>query len=229
MTGRRTSPTIHTRLGGADTGGSVKEKRETKRQSVATLQTKCAVALCLLAAGAQMAAQNPPNRMPGKPGFENEQVVVDPPQHPPWPGTSDSGTDIPKACAALPPADRVRCGEDHLWRNHKLNRVVIRYYPGSEDLYYLDGTVEHLKWEAGTVEWSPATLRACSQGWTVLPDHSRRGPRLHICAGAELCPDRCGSVHRLIVPESLAFRTTSHRHRKSGAVCRNCKDDTAPN
>jgi hypothetical protein len=66
-------------------------------------------------------------------------------------------TGIPKSCASLPPADRARCAEDHPWHNHKSNRVVLRYYAGSEDLFYLDGAVEHLKWQAGTVEWSPAS------------------------------------------------------------------------
>ena len=113
--------------------------------------------LCLLAAGARLAAQNPPAQMPGKPDFENDQVVVNPPQHPPWPGTGDPGPNVPKACETLPPADRAKCREAPNWHNHGLNRVVIRYYPGSEDLYYMNGAVEHLKWQAGTVEWSPAS------------------------------------------------------------------------
>jgi len=147
------------------------------RLSVTTLQTKCAVALCLFAAGARMAAQNPPAQMPTEPNFENGQVVVNPPQHPPWPGTGDSGTDIPKSCATLPPADRARCGEDHPWHNHKLNRVVIRYYPGSEDLFYLDGYVEHLKWQAGTVEWSPASgFHYGANGVWNVPPESKGGP-----------------------------------------------------
>jgi hypothetical protein len=118
---------------------------------------KWAVALCLLAAGAPLAAQNPPSKMAAKPGFENDQVIVDPPQTPPWPGAGDVGTGISKACETLPPQDRKICGENHPWHNHRLNRVVLRYYPGSEDLFYLDGTVEHLKWDAGAVEWSPAS------------------------------------------------------------------------
>jgi hypothetical protein len=95
--------------------------------------------------------------LPAKPDFENDQVIVNPPQTPPWPGAGDSGTDIPKSCATLPPADRARCAESHPWHNHRLNRVVLRYFPGSEDLFYLDGTVEHLKWQAGEVQWSPAS------------------------------------------------------------------------
>jgi hypothetical protein len=141
------------------------------------LPTKRAFTLCLLAAGAQLAAQNPQNRMPARPVFENDQVVVDPPQTPPWPGTGDPGTGIPNSCATLPPADRARCGEAHVWHNHKLNRVVIRYYPGSEDLYYLDGTVEHLKWEAGTVTWSPASgFHYGANGVWNVPPGSAGGP-----------------------------------------------------
>lgn len=123
------------------------------------LNPKRALTLCLplVLAGAQLAAQNPPSRMAAKPDFENDQVIVNPPQTPPWPGAGDSGTDIPKSCATLPPQDRARCAESHPWHNHRLNRVVLRYYPGSEDLFYLDGTVEHLKWRAGEVEWSPAS------------------------------------------------------------------------
>ena len=126
-------------------------------ESAATLHTKWAFMLCLLATGAPMAAQTAPSQPPAKPDFENDQVIVNPPQTPPWPGAGDPGTDISKSCATLPPAARAICGETHGWHNHRLDRVVIRYYPGSEDLFYLDGTVEHLKWDAGTVEWSPAS------------------------------------------------------------------------
>jgi hypothetical protein len=114
---------------------------------------RVAFTLCLplVLARAQTAAQA------AKPDFENDQVVVNPPQHPPWPGTGDSGTGIIKSCVTLPPADRKICAEDHLWHNHGLNRVVLRYFPGKEDLFYLDGAMEHLKWQAGAVEWSPAS------------------------------------------------------------------------
>jgi hypothetical protein len=104
-----------------------------------------------------MAAQNPQDQRAAKPDFENDQVIVNPPQTPPWPGAGDVGTAIPKSCATLPPQDRARCAENHPWHNHRLNRAVMRYYQGSEDLFYLDGTVEHLKWQKGDVEWSPAS------------------------------------------------------------------------
>jgi hypothetical protein len=88
--------------------------------------------------------------------FENEQLVVNPPQ--PWPGAGDPATDLPKSCATLPPPDRARCGEaGHNWHNHKLNRVLIYFRTGGERLTYLDGTVEDLTWEPDTVKWSPAT------------------------------------------------------------------------
>jgi len=87
--------------------------------------------------------------------FENDQLVVNPPQ--PWPGAGDPATDLPKACATLPPPDRARCGEaGHNWHNHKLNRVLIYFRTGGERLTYLDGTVEDLMWDPGTVNWSPA-------------------------------------------------------------------------
>ena len=136
-----------------------------------------AMTLCLLAAAAQLAAQNPPAQMPTKPGFENDQVVVDPPQHPPWPGTGDPAPNVPKACEVLPPADRAKCREAPNWHNHELNRVVIRYYPGSEDLYYINGAVEHLKWQAGTVEWSPASgFHYGENGVWNRPPGSTAGP-----------------------------------------------------
>jgi len=56
------------------------------------MKPSVAVALCLLAAAAQLAAQNAPAQMPAQPDFENGQVVVNPPQHPPWPGAGDSRT-----------------------------------------------------------------------------------------------------------------------------------------
>ena len=53
--------------------------------------------------------------------------------------------------------DRAGCGEPgHNWHNHKLNRVLIYFRTGGERLTYLDGTIEDLAWEPGTVNWSPA-------------------------------------------------------------------------
>jgi len=118
---------------------------------------KRALTLCLLAAGAQLVAQNSnpqPKKVPGfaatkkAPDFENDQVVINPPQTPPWPGAGDPGTDIPKAITA-------RFGVQN-WHNHKLNRVIIRLQPGGERLNYMDGSTEVLKWQAGEVTWSPA-------------------------------------------------------------------------
>jgi hypothetical protein len=95
--------------------------------------------------------------------FENDQLVVNPPQ--PYPGAGDPADDLPKACPTLPPQDRALCEEKvdkfrapagHNWHNHKLNRVMIYFRTGGERLTYLDGTVEDLKWEPGTVNWSPA-------------------------------------------------------------------------
>jgi len=136
--------------------------------------TKRAFTLCLplVLAGAYLAAQNsnsqaqkaqwfagPAPPAPGVRGFtvlfENDQLVVNPPQ--PWPVAGDPATDLPKACATLPPQDRARCGEaGHNWHNHKLNRVLIYFRTGGERLTYLDGTVEDLMWEPDTVKWSPA-------------------------------------------------------------------------
>ncbi len=148
------------------------------RLSVATWHTKWAVALCLLAAGAQLAAQTPKKQMPTKPSFENDQVVVDPPQTPPWPGAGDSGTDIPKSCATLPPEDRARCAEPHNWHNHKLNRVMVYLQTGGERLNFLDGSTQVLKWEAGTVHWSPAYgFHFSDANWTSGP-----GPTAHFIA-----------------------------------------------
>ena len=67
--------------------------------------------------------------------FENDQVIFNAP-HP--------GINIPGAAT----------GKN--WHNHKLNRVMIYFHTGGEKLTYLDGTVEDLKWEPGTVKWSPA-------------------------------------------------------------------------
>jgi len=87
--------------------------------------------------------------------FENDQLVVNPPQ--PWPGAGDPATHLPTASATLPPPDRARCGETgHNWHNHKLNRVLIYFRTGGERLTYLDGTIEDLAWEPDTVNWSPA-------------------------------------------------------------------------
>jgi hypothetical protein len=87
--------------------------------------------------------------------FENDELIVDPPQ--PYPGAGDPATDLPKICPTLPPQDRARCAETgHNWHNHKLNRVLIYFRTGGERLTYLDGTVEDLTWEPGTVNWSPA-------------------------------------------------------------------------
>jgi len=126
----------------------------------------------IILAGAQLAAQSsnsapqkaqwfagPTPPVPGVRGFtvlfENDQLVVNPPQ--PWPGAGDPATDLPQACATFPPPDRARCGETgHNWHNHKLNRVLIYFRTGGERLTYLDGTVEDLKWEPDTVKWSTA-------------------------------------------------------------------------
>jgi len=126
----------------------------------------------LVLAAAPLAAQNstsPPPKaqwfagpgapVPGVRGFtvlfENDQLVVDPPQ--PYPGAGDPATDLPKLCGTLPPQDRARCGETgHNWHNHKLNRVLIYFRTGGERLTYLDGTIEDLMWDPGTVKWSEA-------------------------------------------------------------------------
>ena len=42
------------------------------------------------------------------------------------------------------------------WHNHPLNRVMVYIHNGGEKLTYLDGSVADLKWQAGTVRWSPA-------------------------------------------------------------------------
>jgi hypothetical protein len=141
---------------------------------ILALHTKRAftLSLPLVVACAQLAGQNstsPPQKAqwfagPGKPvpgvrGFsllyENDQLIVDPPQ--PYPGAGDAATDLPKACPTLPPQDRARCAEPgHNWHNHKLNRVLIYFRTGGERLTYLDGATEDLKWEPGTVNWSEA-------------------------------------------------------------------------
>jgi hypothetical protein len=146
------------------------------------LDTKRVLLFCLLLvlAGAYLAAQHP-NSQPEKaqwiagpappaPGvrgftvlFENDQLVVNPPQ--PYPGAGDPDDELSQACPTLPTQDRARCEEKvdkfrapapHNWHNHKLNRVMIYFRTGGETLTYLDGTVEELKWDPGTVNWSPA-------------------------------------------------------------------------
>jgi hypothetical protein len=87
--------------------------------------------------------------------FENDQLIVNPPQ--PYPGAGDPATDLPKLCPTLPPQDRARCAEPgHNWHNHKLNRVLIYFRTGGERLTYLDGSTEDLAWEPDTVNWSPS-------------------------------------------------------------------------
>ncbi len=87
--------------------------------------------------------------------FENDQLIVNPPQ--PYPGAGDPSTDLPKLCETLPPQDRARCAEPgHNWHNHKLNRVMIYFRKGGERLTYLDGSIEDLKWTPGRVAWSRA-------------------------------------------------------------------------
>jgi len=67
--------------------------------------------------------------------FENDQVILNAP-HP--------GINIPGAAT----------GKN--WHNHPLNRVMVYIHTGGEKLTYLDGSVADLKWQAGTVRWSPA-------------------------------------------------------------------------
>jgi hypothetical protein len=67
--------------------------------------------------------------------FENDQVILNAP-HP--------GIDISGAAT----------GKN--WHNHPLNRVMVYIHNGGEKLTYLDGSVADLKWQAGTVRWSPA-------------------------------------------------------------------------
>jgi hypothetical protein len=130
-----------------------------------TLRTKWAFTLCLLASAALLAAQNSnpqpkavqnPNAQPQKhigfggktaPDLENDQVVINAPQ--PWPGCGDPpGADIPKGITA-------RFGV-RPWHNHKLSRVMIYLQPGGERLNFMDGSIQVLKWQKGTVLWSPA-------------------------------------------------------------------------
>ena len=99
----------------------------------------------------------PPPPTPGVRGFnllfENDQIMIDPPQ--PYPGAGDVADDLPKLCGTLPPQDRARCAEPgHNWHNHKLGRVLIYFRTGGERLTYLDGSTEDLMWDPGTVNFS---------------------------------------------------------------------------
>ena len=102
------------------------------------LHTLCVFALSLpLTLNGQWFA-GPGKPVPGVRGFtvlfENDQLVVNPPQ--PWPGAGDPATDLPKLCGTLPPQDRARCAEPgHNWHNHKLNRVLIYFRTGGCLLY----------------------------------------------------------------------------------------------
>ena len=94
--------------------------------------------LLLVLALAPLAAQNSqPSSDPHSldSHFENDQVILNAPH---------AGIKIPGAAA----------GKN--WHNHPLNRVMVYIHPGGEKLTYLDGSVEDLKWQAGTVKWSPA-------------------------------------------------------------------------
>jgi hypothetical protein len=96
------------------------------------------------------------------PDFENDQVIINPPQTPPWPGAGDPATDVPKAITA-------RFGIQN-WHNHKLNRVIIRLQAAGEQLHYMDGSSQVLKWQAGDVEWSPAAgFHYSDAHWTSGP------------------------------------------------------------
>ncbi|MGA2275815.1 MAG: hypothetical protein ABSH00_19880 [Bryobacteraceae bacterium] len=112
------------------------------------LHTKRAFTLCLLAAGAPLGAQN--SHPPLDSHFENDQVILNAP-HP--------GINIPGAAA----------GKN--WHKHPLNRVMVYLHTGGEKLTYLDGRVEDLKWQAGTVRWSPATGYHYSEppAWKIPP------------------------------------------------------------
>jgi hypothetical protein len=100
---------------------------------------KRAFALCLLAGAAPLAAQN---SQPSADShavdahFENYQVILN---------AAHPGISIPGAAT----------GKN--WHNHPLNRVMVYVHPGGEKLTYLDGTVQDLQWEAGTVKWSEAS------------------------------------------------------------------------
>jgi len=90
--------------------------------------TRRTIVLCAVVA-ATLAAQNT------QPSFENDQVIIDAP-HP--------NVDVP--------------GYTHKAHDHKLNRVMVYMHKGGEYLHYLDdGRKVDLKWEAGEVQWSPAS------------------------------------------------------------------------
>jgi hypothetical protein len=124
------------------------------------------ISLAVILASVPLAAQEPAKAewhtgpakpVPGVRGFtvlyENDQLIVNPPQ--PYPGAGDPSTDLSQRCATLPPQDRARCAEPgHNWHNHKLSRVMIYFRLGGERLTYLDGSIEDLMWEPGTVNWS---------------------------------------------------------------------------
>jgi hypothetical protein len=40
---------------------------------------------------------------------------------------------------------------------HQFNRVMIYMHPGGEDLYFQDGHVQELRWQAGSAIWSPVS------------------------------------------------------------------------
>jgi hypothetical protein len=92
-----------------------------------------------LLAGA-LAAQNT------QPSFENDQAIVNAP-HP--------NVDVP--------------GSTHKAHDHKLNRVMVYMHPGGEYLHYLDGRTVDLKWQAGEVQWSPASGMHYSEGKPDTP------------------------------------------------------------
>jgi hypothetical protein len=111
------------------------------------LHTRLALSLCLLA-GARLGAQNA--QPPLDPHFENDWVILNAP-HP--------AISIPGAAT----------GKN--WHNHPLNRVMVYVHTGGEKLTYQDGRVEDLKWEAGTVRWSPTSGYHYSEQptWKIPP------------------------------------------------------------
>jgi len=118
----------------------IEGRRYTEPMRLLAFHTNRAITLCLplVLAGAYLAAQNsPPAAGPNSldSHFENDQVILNAP-HP--------GITIPGAAT----------GKN--WHNHPLNRVMVYIHTGGEKLTYLDGSVEDLKWQAGTVRWSPA-------------------------------------------------------------------------
>ena len=114
------------------------------------LLTKRALTLFLplLLVGAYLAAQN--SHPPLDAHFENDQLILNGP-HP--------GIDIPEKSI---PAD-ILIYRRHLgaaargWHDHRLNRVMVYIHTGGEKITYLDGFKEDLKWQPGTVKWSPAS------------------------------------------------------------------------